>query len=110
MLPSWRSGVTPHAKSHTIGGPPGLVPARAVPTLGSANQFDLKLVIEPVTTGEFHYFTIVTGIFAPIVRGTLICRVDRTDGSVPTPSAAEKRPRFETLSLPKTAKFSDNGS
>jgi len=74
-------------------------------------RFDLRLIIQPETDGSVQFYGITTGIFSPVARGKVLCSVNRTGGCVPTPSAAERRSRFETLSLPNSKPVSsDNGS
>jgi hypothetical protein len=58
--------------------------------------YDLQLVLQ--WRGGF--WTVVTGVPKRVERSPKLCDVARTSGSEPTPDVA-KRPRFETLSLPK---------
>lgn len=73
------------------------------------NLLDLRLILQ-FHQGDEDHWGITSGIIAKVSREpALFEREAQKGGSVPTPGVAE-RPRFETLSLPKTRKAGDNGS
>lgn len=71
--------------------------------------FDFRLVIE-YCAADGGFWTIVTGMPYRVARCPILFEKSRAGGSEPTPSAVVQRPRFATLSLPKSRPTNDNGS